>query len=356
MAENNFEKTEAPTPRRLREAREEGNVARSPDLTAALMLLAAVLLLYLLGAQVFEKLARAVEVSLAGEHTTNPAVPDDLEALFAFTMDLAVRGLGPLMLAIMAVGLVATVAQVGFLLTTRPLVPRFSRLSPIKGFQNLVNARAMMRLVMSLAKFGIIALVAGWTVVHDLPRLVHLGGLEVGPAFAGIAELVFELGLRLAVLLILLALIDFAFQKWQKLRDLRMSKQDVKQEMKDMEGDPLTKQRRTRIARQLAMQRVNHDVPKADVVVTNPTHFAIALRYDAQTMRAPKVLAKGADYLAIRIRQVASAHGIPIVERKPLAQALYRGVEIGQEIPPEHYAAVAEILAYVYRLAERKTA
>jgi flagellar biosynthetic protein FlhB len=146
------------------------------------------------------------------------------------------------------------------------------------------------------------------------------------------------------------------FQSWKREQDLRMSKHEVKEEMKRMEGDPLVKQRRTRVARQLALQRIGQAVPKADVVVTNPTHFAVALKYDNQSMRAPKVVAKGADFMAMRIRQLAVANGVPLVERKELARALYRTVEIGQEIPPEFFNAVAEILAYVYRLSGKRSA
>ena len=164
------------------------------------------------------------------------------------------------------------------------------------------------------------------------------------------------LALKLAVLLLVLALLDYAFQRWQHERDLRMSKQEVKEDMKRMEGDPLVKQRRTRVARQLALQRIGQAVPNADVVVTNPTHFSVALKYDAKTMTAPKVIAKGADFLALRIRQIAVANGVPMVERKEIAQALYKTVEVGQEVPPQLYSAVAEVLAYVYRLGGRKTA
>ena len=158
------------------------------------------------------------------------------------------------------------------------------------------------------------------------------------------------------MVLLVLGLLDYAFQRWQHEKDLRMSKQEVKEDMKRMEGDPLVKQRRTRIARQLALQRIGQAVPKADVVVTNPTHFSVALKYDSKTMTAPKVVAKGADFLAMRIRQIALANGVPLVERKEIAQALYKSVEVGQEVPPQLYNAVAEVLAYVYRLGGRKTA
>lgn len=356
MAENDFEKTEDATPRRKREERESGNVARSTDLTAALILLASVLMLHLLGMRVLGGMREAMVNMLTAAHATNPATAGDMSALGVYSVRLVAFSMAPLMLAIMAIGVVANLGQVGLLLTPKPLMPQFSRLSPLRGVKNLFNLRAAMRLVMSLAKVIVIAALAVWVVMGDLPLIMHIGELEAPQAFAASAQLVYALALKLAALLILLALLDFAYQRFQHAQDMKMSKHEVKQEMKEMEGDPLIKQRRSRVARQLALQRIAHDVPRADVIVTNPTHYSIAIRYDSATMTAPKVIAKGADFLALRIRQIAVAHGIPIVERKPLARALYHGVDVGQEIPPQHYAAIAEILAYVYRMAEPETA
>ena len=291
------EKTEAPTARRRAEAREQGNIARSTDLTGVA---------------------------------------------------------APLILAITAAGLLTATWQVGVLFTAKPVQPSFSKLSPVKGLKNLVNMQAMVRLGMSVLKVIIIGAVATAVLIEDLPWILHIGELELISAFAASCELVYALGLKLAALLIVLAILDYAFQRWKHEEDLKMSKHEVKEEMKRMEGDPMVKQRRARVARQLATQRIGAAVPQADVIVTNPTHFAVALRYQSGDMRAPKVVAKGADLLAALMRQLAAIHGVPIVERKPLARALYYGVEVGREIPPEHYAAVAEILAYVYRLSERQ--
>ncbi len=356
MAENDFEKTEDATPRRKREQRESGNVARSTDLTAALLLLASVVLLHMLGLRVLGGMKMSMQNMLGAVHTDNPASADDFAQLATYSVNIILVSLGPMLLALMAVGVIAAMGQVGLLLTPKPLIPKFDRLSPLRGVKNLFNLRSAVRLVMSLAKVTVIATLATWMILDDLPRIMHIGELATGQAFAASAELVYLLALKLAALLIVLAVLDFAYQRFQHNQDMRMSKYEVKQEMKEMEGDPLIKQRRSRVARQLALQRIAHDVPKADVVVTNPTHFSIAIRYDSATMAAPKVIAKGADYLALRIRQIAVAHGIPIIERKPLAQALYKNVDVGQEIPPQHYAAVAEILAYVYRMAEREAA
>lgn len=357
MAENGEEKTEDPTPRRRQEAREDGNIARSSDLSASLSLLASIVLLHWVGMHLFEAMERAVTVMLAARQAVNPTRPSDLMGIASFTGYVLSDGLLPIILTIAAVGVLATLAQVGFIVTGKPLTPSFSKLSLIKGAKNLVNLRAGVRLVMSLGKIAILAAVAVVSIVHDLPWIMHMGRLQVAPAFTVGCQMFYSLALKLAGVLVLLAVFDYAYQRWQHQQDLRMTKQEVKEEMKRMEGDPMIKQRRSRVARQLAMQRMTAAVPQADVIVTNPTHFSVALKYDAATMRAPKLIAKGADLLAMRIRQIAATHQIPIVERKPLARALYHNIEVGQEIPPEHYAAVAEILAYVYRVTgTRKSA
>jgi flagellar biosynthetic protein FlhB len=356
MAETGQDKTEDATPRRRNEARQEGNVPKSQDLTAALMLLAAVIGLQFFGMQVFTGMKTTMATVLGGAHTANPARLDDLTALGAFSVRTTVGMLAPLTLCIMAIGLLACVGQVGFLLTGKPMVPSLKKLNPIKGLQQLVNLRAMMRLAQSVAKLVIILAVATAIVVYDLPQILYLTELETIAAFGLACRMVFHLALILAALLIVLAVADYAYQKWQHSQDLKMTMQEVKQEMKNMDGDPLVKQRRARVARQLAMQRMAQAVPHADVIVTNPTHYAIALQYDRDKMTAPKVVAKGADFMAMRIRQLGALNGIPLVERKPLARALFAAVDVGQEVPQEHYAAVAEILAYVYRLSGQKVA
>lgn len=356
MAENDFERTEAPTPRRRQEARRDGQVARSQDLTAAFAMLAAMVFLYLLGLDTFTGMRRTVSSMLGGEMTANHTRADDVGELLAMSGGLAVATILPLILCITAIAVMANLGQVGLMITTKPLQPDITKLSPLRGLKNLFSMRAVMRLVMSMAKLAVIAGVAMWAIHGDMPMIVGLSQLEPLPLFGASCELMFSLGLKLAVLLLLLGILDYTFQRQQHEKELRMTKQQVKEEMKRMEGDPMIRQRRMRVARQLAMQRIGQTVPQADVIVTNPTHFSIALKYDKSSMGAPKVVAKGADFLAMRIRQIAMANGVPLVERKEIAQGLYRSVEVGQEVPPEFYSAVAEILAYVYRLSGRKSA
>jgi flagellar biosynthetic protein FlhB len=291
-----------------------------------------------------------VETMMRGAFTPNPTRAGDVWKLWEVAGTLALRMVAPVAVGVMAMALVAGFLQVGVLVTFKPLIPKFSKLSPISGFKNLFSMRGLMRLGMSVTKVGIVSAVATVCIKWDMPKVLALIHLDAAALLAAAAGLVWSLAIKIAAVLLILGLLDLAYQKWQNHQEMKMSKQEVKDEFKRMEGDPMIKQRRAQVARQIAMQRLGHDVPKADVIVTNPTHFAVALQYDGSKMAAPKVVAKGADYLALRIRQIAVMHNIPIVERPPLARGLWRAVEVGQEIPASFYAAVAEILAYVYRL------
>lgn len=354
MPDAGGEKTEAPTPRKLAESREQGQVAKSQDLTAAVALLGGLLLLGVFGEGIMSGFAVLVRVSLSGEWSPQMTGESagNLLAMFGGT---ATRALAPMALAIFALGIVANIIQFGFVFSLKAIQPKPDKISPIKGAQNLFSKRSVMRLVMSLGKVFIVLAVAGMMIYFEMERIMALAALPSGAILAASSMMVFKLAIKIGVVLILLAILDFAYQKWQFHQDQKMTKEEVKEELKRMEGDPLVKQRRARVARQLAMQRMGQAVPSADVVVTNPTHFAIALKYE-EGFAAPKVVAKGADLMAMRIRQLAVANGVPIVERPPLARALYRYVDVGEEIPEKYYSAVAEILAYVYRISDKSPA
>jgi flagellar biosynthetic protein FlhB len=354
MAETDAEKSEAPTQRRLQEARDDGNIPKSTDLTAALSLIAAVFLLYVFGSRLLGGMKVILAAMLANSHTPNSTRALDVVNLPVFTGMVLLQGLVPLSLGIALVALVVTIFQVGFVVTTKPLEMDLTKLSPLKGLKNMVSMRGWTRLIMSLCKVGIIGTVASMYVYMHRLEIIKLAELPLVAGMTAAWQLVFKMALWIGAVLLILAVADYAYQRWQHTTDLKMTKQEVKEELKRMDGDPMIKQRRARVARQLAMQRTAAAVPKADVIVTNPTHFAIALKYDSATMRSPKLIAKGADIMAFRIRQIAMQHEIPIVERKELARGLYRHVEVGQEVPPEYYSAVAEILAYVYRLNRKQ--
>ncbi len=352
MPETAQERTEAPTPRRREEARSRGQVGRSTDLTAAVALLGTLVFLQVTGRDLFGRLLEVMRRCL-GETGQDAATAGGMKVILEAAAGHCAAVLLPLLLTVLVVAGVTAFLQVGVLLTTRPLRPSLDKLNPLSGLQRMFSARSFVHLLMGVLKAGLLGLVAWYTLHGRMDVLASACRLPHTAMIGMAAEVVLGLALRLAVVLLLLAIIDFVYQKYRTERDLRMTKEEIREELKRMDGDPKLKARRRRVQMQLSLQRIQSTVPRADVVVTNPTELAVALQYDGATMRAPRVIAKGADYVALRIRQVAVANGVPIVERKPLARALYRDVAVGQEIPAELYKAVAEVLAYVYELTGR---
>lgn len=348
------EKTEAPTPRRREEARERGQIARSADLSAAVGLLVAMIALHFLGPAMFRDMIRLTQnmLSYSAPNATLPSSMTDLGVLGAVAL---AKMAAPICLVLMVTAILVSLAQVGFLFTFHPIEPNFQKIDPISGFFRLLSMESAVKLAISLLKVALIGGVAYVTVKKYIPQIVNITDLDYMQIAGFASSLMFLLGLRLAIVLLIIAIFDYAYTRYKHEQQLRMSKQELKEELRRMEGDPLVRERRRRVARQLAAQRMAYAVPKADVVVTNPTELAVALKYDVAAMAAPKVVAKGAGYMAARIRRIAIANNVPIVERKPLAQALYRTVEIGQEVPPALYKAVAEILAYVYELTGKSS-
>jgi flagellar biosynthetic protein FlhB len=350
MAEDLTDKTEAPTPRRREEAREQGQIARSADLTAAALLLGFLLLMNSFGPGLLKALRALMAELLSSDSLSNldssTVGPAMLKSIMA-----AGGAVAPLLVGAIIVAIVANLLQVGLFFSGKKLQPNFEVLNPLRGFARLFQAENLVHLVINLLKLSLVGMLAWSAVTQRMEQIVAIQQLSYMQAFAFGASIVYAVGLRVAVLLLVLAIVDYTYNRLRNETKLRMTKQEVKEEMRRMEGDPKIRQRRRQIAYQMATKRLAKDVPTADVIVTNPTHFAIALKYDASTMHAPRVVAKGQDLLAKRIREIAIAHGIPIIERKPLARALYRLVEVGKEIPEQFYSAVAEILAYVYELS-----
>jgi flagellar biosynthetic protein FlhB len=350
MAEDIGDKTEAPTPRRRQEAREQGNIARSPDLTAAVLLLGMLMLLDWYGPGLVGALRLLLEQMLS-----LPALADnDVRGIGPTILRSALQvggALAPVLAGVLVLAVGVNLAQVGLFFNSKRLQPRLEALNPLKGLGRIFRrSQTGVQLAMSVTKLLLVAAVA-YSAVHErAAHIVAVQQLSLIQVFGLAAQLIYAIGIRIGVVLLVLAIIDYAYQRWRVERELRMTRHEIKEELKRMEGDPQIRGRRRQIQMHLAAQRLHRDVPSADVVVTNPTEFAIALRYDAATMRAPRVVAKGQGFLAQRIREIAVTSGVPILERKPLARALYKLVEVGQEIPEQFYAAVAEILAYVYEL------
>jgi flagellar biosynthetic protein FlhB len=350
MAEDLGERTEEPTPRRRADARREGNVARSQDLSGALMLLAATVAAAAAMYPALGALKEMMEAALAsGAGTTGQAIQAAREAAAA-----GARICLPIMLAFAAVAFLVQFVQVGWVFAPSVLSPKLGHLDPMRGFQRLLGINGLVRAALSVAKVAVVGAVAALTVYQYRLDIVALAYLAPMQCLSRGGLMALDLALRLLAVLLVLGVIDLLYQRWKHHRDLRMTRQQVRDELKSAEGDPQVKRRRFRMQQQIAMQRINASVPRADVVVTNPEHVAVALRYDAERMRAPTVVAKGADLVALRIRQIALLNDVPIVQRPPLARTLYRQVAVGQEVPPDFYHAVAEVLAYVYQLSGRK--
>lgn len=349
MAESNGDKTEAPTPRRRQEAREQGNIAKSPDVTVAMILLGVMVLLHSTGPRMVEILKGLTHDMLGpnsmSDLTETSAAGGLLHAIYSAGAIMA-----PLLLGVVLIAIVGNVAQVGFNFNFARLTPNIDALNPTRGLGKLFNSRNPQQLLLGVLKMTLLSLVA-YSAVHGyITKILAVQGLGFVEIFGLGATVIYSIALRVGIAMLILAIGDYLFQRWKHEQDLKMSKQEIKEEMRSMEGDPKMKQRRRQVAIQQFKKRLAKTVPTADVVVTNPTEFAVALKYDAKSSGAPRVIAKGQGIIAAHIRQLAIAAGVPILERKPLARALYKMVEVGDEIPEQFYSAVAEILAYVYEL------
>jgi flagellar biosynthetic protein FlhB len=342
------EKTESATPKRRHEAREKGQVLKSVEVNTAALLVAGAAFLQWgmpsMSAELFELTQRTFESS-ASVDFSSVTVFTKMIALVLFALKL----LGPIVLGIALVGIISNVSQVGFLLSGHAIQPQFSRINPLEGAKRIFSPRTLVELVKTVCKVVIVGFFA-WQAVQDKgPMLVALADMQPGIAGFTISSALMQVIWRVAGAFVVIAVADFMYQRWFFEKSLRMSKEEIKEEMKQSEGNPHMRARLRQRARALARQRMMQQVPTADVVITNPTHFAIAIKYEAG-MDAPRVIAKGERLIAQQIKKVARENNVPMVENRPLAQALFKACQVGQGVPPELYKAVAEVLAFVYRL------
>ncbi|MBI1319896.1 MAG: flagellar biosynthesis protein FlhB [Candidatus Hydrogenedens sp.] len=352
--ESGGEKTLPASQQKLDRAREEGNIARSQDLSSAAALAAALLALLMLGKDIFRTLIDAGEYFF-GQADILTVQFQSIQQLQSQALYYVALGAMPFMIAMVAAGIAMNLLQVGFMATSKPLTPKFDRIDPIKGLQRLFSLRSLVELIKSLAKLILIGTVV-WMYLRDqLPTLISLMHLDPLSLLPPVGVLVVGVWWRVVVVMLLIGLSDYAYQRWQHGQDLRMTQQEARQEAKELEGDPHIKRRVRQLQRQMATQRMMKDVPEADVVITNPTHYAIALRYDPENMQAPTVVAKGMRLVAQRIREIAEENNVPIVQKPPLARELFRTVDIGGVVPEALFTVVAEVLSYVYRI-DRRTA
>lgn len=349
------EKTEEPTSKKLEDARKEGQVAKSKEIANAFSILAlfVILKVYLghMGISFIECF-----------HAVYGQIPDIVKMyngnLPMAAIQMIIRSmtlqllfiLAPILLIGVVVVFICDVVQVKWKPTAKPMMPKLSKLNPLKGFKRMFSVNSLVELVKSFAKL----LVIGYMVYSYLKgragQIFLLYDVTLNQAIGLIGEIVVDLGIRIAAVYMVIAFLDFAYQKWKFKEDMRMTKQEVKDEYKNQEGDPQVKGKQKQRMREASMRRMMQQLPEADVVITNPTHYAVAIKYDPDKYDAPYVIAKGENYLAQRIKDVARENDIEIVENKPLARMLYANVEIGELVPPELYQAVAEVLAFVYHL------
>ena len=353
MADNSTgQKTEEPTPKRKREAREKGQVAKSQELNQAFTLLASFSILYILFSSMMDDLMMEVTDYLTFDSVVLLTKANAYEILME-TIIFVVSLVAPVMIAAAVMGIIINFSQVGPLFTGESIKPKLENINIIKGFKKIFSLKSLVEMVKAVLKIIIIAVIAYIFIKNSIMDLVTMTEQGLNPALMMIAEIIFKTAIAIIIFLIGVGIFDFAYQKWEHKKNLKMSKYEVKQERKEMEGDPQLKQRRREKQRQMSLNRMMSAMEESDVIITNPTHIAVALKFDIEDMEAPKVVAKGEGYVAIKIKEKAQELDIEIVENKPLARSLNKICEIGDLIPEELFEAVAEILAYVYKKENR---
>lgn len=342
------EKTEEPTSKRKDEAREEGNVAKSQEIGQAFTLLASFMFLYFLMQQIFFGVLNNIKYYFS-DLIIKPLTIDMSFNILYESFSSVVEIVFPIMLASAAAGILANFLQIGALFTTDPLIPDLKKIDPIKGAKNLFSLKSFVEFLKSLFKLAVIAVIAYNFLMNNLDIFEKSLNQGLNESLMAVAALISKMAFAIIAALIILGVLDLLYQRWQHNKDLKMSKYEVKQERKEMEGDPMIKQQRKQKQREMSMNRMMSAVEDADVVVTNPTHIAVGLEYDMDEMDAPVVTAKGEDFIAQKIKEKAREAEVKIIENKPLARSLNKTTEIGDQVPVELYQAVAEILAEIFQ-------
>ncbi len=345
------ERTEEATQQRRDDFRKRGQVAQTRELSSVLLLFCSVLIIWMMSRFFFQQLLEIFNASF-GESMVHAVRTGDMYTASKVAVTRLGLIIAPLALVFWVVSFASSIMQVGFLYNEEALEIRWDRMDPVKGFQRLLSMRALMEGLKAIMKVTVILGIAYILLRDQINTLPHLMSFSIGQIFDFLGVLMVRLLAGVGFFMLTLAGLDYLYQRWDMEREMRMTKQEIKEEVKSREGDPMIRARIKRVQREMASRRMMEDVPKADVIVTNPTHIAIALKYD-ETMVAPKVLAKGAELIAAKIRELAREHNIPIVENKPLARTIFKTLKVGQMIPRELYTAVAEVLSYVYRLKKK---
>ena len=354
FAGDSGEKTEKATPRKRRKARQRGQILKSQEITSAVVLLLVFVVIRISGAFIYRELAGYFEeVITEYPKIDNFFMIDTISKYWIKTIVQTFTILAPVLAVAFAGALVMEYAQVGFLLTIKTLGFKFSRLNPINGIKRIFSLRGVVELVKSILKVCIVGYVAYSFIRGEATNIMNVMSMDIKGVAQYIVVTILNLAIKLCMMLVVLGLLDYGYQWWQYEKDMRMTKQEVKEEFKLAEGNPEIKSKIKQKQRQISMRRMLQEVPKADVIITNPTHYAVALKYDPNVSNAPVVIAKGVDFVANRIKEVAKENNVEIVENKVLARTLYDKVDIGETIPQELYQAVAEVLAFVYSLKNK---
>jgi flagellar biosynthetic protein FlhB len=347
------ERTEPATPKRREDARKKGQVAKSREIPSAVAILAGAMFFWVAGGRMLGDAGGMMRVGFADVVRSDLSIPA-FQALLLSSATAGIKLMTPLLAVMVVVGVASNILQTGPVASLGPLAPKLSKISPAAGIKRIFSAVTLMELFKSVVKTAAIC-VSVWAVLKsETGRLPALAGTDLTGLLPYLGSVSFKVAVTAGFVLLVMAAIDFGFQRFEHEKKLRMTREEVKREFKETEGDPMVRARIRSIQREMAKKRMMADVPGADVVVTNPTHLAVALKYEAGGMAAPKVVAKGAGHVAARIREIARQAGVPVMEDKPLARALYKAVEVGREIPFELYQAVAEVLAFVYRMNESR--
>lgn len=349
------EKTEEPTAKKLEDARKKGQVMRSTEVVTAATLLAFFFMLKIFVGFIGNRFMTSFRqtIGFISDYTSEPFTLNTARTIIRGSFWDIIVAAFPIMIVGFVVTIVTIVFQVKWKVTAEPLKPKFDKFNPVTGMKRLFSKDKIMDLFKSIAKVVILAYVVYSYLKNQWPLIYKMYSYTLPQAIAVIGDTVINVGIRISALFAMIAMFDLLYQKWKYHQDMMMSKQEVKDEYKNSEGDPKVKSQQKQRMQQASQRRMMRDLPNADVVITNPTHLAVAIKYDKDTNEAPVVVAKGADYLAQKIKDRARENAIEIVENKPLARMLYHNVEIGAEIPPELYQMVAEVLAYVYSLTGR---
>lgn len=341
-------RTERATPRKKSEVRGRGQVAKSTEVNTVLVLLFGFLVIKWSSIKMYHLLSYNMRHFLSEAHKLSIS-PENATTVIGFLLYQVLIIAAPVMGACFLAALIAGLSQAGFLLTFYPIQPQLQRLNPIAGFSRLFSPQALVEILRSTIKVCVVGVVVYYTLWNKLPVLANLWHMETSQSFLTVGTLVYDLGMRIIWTLLVIAILDYAYQKYTFEESLKMTKEEVKEETKQSEGDPQVRSRIRQKQREITRRRMMAAVPKAQVVVTNPTHYAVALQY-TEAMEAPQVVAKGAGFLALKIKEIAEANKVPVLQNPPIAQTLYKTVEIGQFVPQALYHAVAEIIAYVYKV------